>query len=128
MQVVRFRTGDGLFAIDVAAAREVRLPEGLRPLPAARPGVAGVLDRRGEALPILDALGPGDRHVLVLGAEGELFGLLVAEVLGVGELDERTIAAAPAGQDADVVVGAAPEGDGLMLLVDADALLSRFRP
>lgn len=128
MHVVRFTTATGSYAVPVDAAREVRKARPLRPLPAPRPGIAGILERDGDAMPVLDALGAGADHVLVLEADEHVFGLLVGEVEGVGWLDDTSISPAPAGQDADVVTGSVADGADLVLIVDPIALLGRFHP
>ena len=125
---VRFRTAAGEYAIAVSAAREVRQNKGLRPLPSPLPGIAGLTERDGIALSVLDALGAGDNQMLVLEFDGQLFGLLVAEVRGVASIDERLVSPPPPGQDADVIRGAVTDGEVMVLIVDEAALLARFRP
>lgn len=120
--LVGFRTQAGHYAVPVEDTREVRGADGIMPLPAPRAGVVGLLQRGEEALPVLDALGSGRRHVLVLEPAGRAFGLLVEEVIGVLSVDEGEIGDPPAGQEDPVVVGVVPTGEALVLLVDAGAL------
>lgn len=121
-QLVRFRTGDGTYAVPVADAREVRPAEGLQPLPSPRPGVAGLLSRGEATVPVLDSLGGGRGHVLVLEHDGRVFGLLVEEVTGVATVEEAAMAAPPEGQDDTVIAGVLHEDEGVVLVVDVAVL------
>lgn len=119
-KVVRFRTGSGTYAVPVEQAREVRPADTVVPLPSPGAGVAGMLRRGDEAVPVLDALGAGGRHVLVVESEGRVFGVVAEEVLGVeavGRIDP-----APSGQDHPLVAGVVQEPDALLLIADVDAL------
>lgn len=119
-KVVRFRTGTGTYAVPVEQAREVRAADGVVPLPSPGAGVAGMLRRGDEAVPVLDVLGGGGRHVLVVESQGRVFGLVAEEVLGVetvGRIDP-----APPGQDHPLVAGVVQEADELLLVADVDAL------
>jgi len=120
--LVGFRTGDGHYAVPVEQTREVRAAEGIVPLPAPRPGVVGLLQRGDDALPILDALGAGDKHVLVVDVGEQPFGLLVEEVSGVVTVQDGDVGPPPPGQEDAVIVGVVSLGESLLLLVDAAAL------
>ena len=81
--MVRFDTAQGSWAVGVEHTIEVRPVSAVRPLPSARPGVAGVIDRERNAVPVVHTLGDDGRHVLVLQAGGITIGMLVTEVTGV---------------------------------------------
>ena len=72
--LVTFRIGQREYATPLAAVREVVRLQGLADLPGMEPPLAGVLDLRGSALPVLDlrpAAAPGARgDVLVLDRPG----------------------------------------------------------
>jgi purine-binding chemotaxis protein CheW len=120
--LVGFRTAEGRYAVPVEQAREVRGAEGIVPLPSPRPGVVGLLPRGEEALPVLDVLGAGSKHVLVLEAGSQPFGLLVEEVSGVVSIQEEDLGPPPPGQEDAVIVGVVTLGESLLLLVDPAAL------
>lgn len=120
--LVQFRTAQGQFAVPVEVAREVRPAKGLSPLPAPRPGVAGVLLERDEALTVIDVLGSGSRHILVLVVGDRAFGLLVDEVLGVTRVADDAVGPPPPGQTTGIVAGVVNLPSGAMLLVDPAAL------
>lgn len=125
---MRFRTSNGDYAISVEQVAEVRRAIDLTPLPAPRPGVAGVVRRGDDVLTVLSVLGEGGAHVIVVDAEGLTFGLLVDEVTGVHRVDDSAVGPAPHGQVAGVVAGAIVEDDGVLLLLDAVALRERLKP
>ncbi|MCW2605609.1 MAG: CheW protein [Frankiales bacterium] len=70
--LVTFRIGERDYAARLGDVREVVRLQGLADLPGMAPPLAGVLDLRGAALPVLDLrLTPGSRgDVLVLEQEG----------------------------------------------------------
>ncbi len=70
--LVTFRIGDRDYAASLGDVREVVRLQGLADLPGMSAPLAGVLDLRGAALPVLDLrLAPGARgDVLVLEQEG----------------------------------------------------------
>ncbi|MBW3668588.1 MAG: chemotaxis protein CheW [Actinobacteria bacterium] len=119
-KVVRFRTGSGTYAVPVEHAREVRSADGVVPLPSPGAGVAGMLRHGDETVPVLDVLGAGGRHVLVVEADGRVFGVVAEEVLGVEAVPR--IDPAPSGQDHPLLAGVVHERDELLLVADVDAL------
>ena len=122
--VVCFRAGDGDYAVPVENVREVRSGDTLMPLPAPRPGVVGLVAVDDDALAVIETLGAGRDHVLLLDRGDRPFGLRVEEVTGVRDVDE--IGPPPAGQDGDLIVGVITTETGLTLLVNVDALAERF--
>lgn len=93
-----------LFAVSVAAAREVLIGESLTTVPKAPPALVGVLNLRGEVLPLvkLDMLldlpvrppSPDDQ-VLVLSSENVELGLIVDRVREVRPIDPKDIGTVP---------------------------------
>jgi chemotaxis signal transduction protein len=123
---VRFRTPNGEYAVAVEHAREVCNASGVLPLPAARPGVAGLLRRGDDSLTVLSVLSPGGNHVLVLDPGEKMFGILVDEVTGVANIDDQAIGPAPDGQQDELVAGVISTPGGLVLLLDAAATARRL--
>jgi chemotaxis signal transduction protein len=126
--LVGFRTTDGRYAVPVDNTREVRAADGLVPLPTPRPGVVGLLQRGDVAMPVLDVLGGGSKHVLVLEAGGQPFGLLVEEVSGVVSVQDAEVGPPPPGQESAIITGVVSLGESLLLLVDAAAVAMAFGP
>ena len=84
--LVTFRLGSREYAADLASVREVVRLTGLADLPGMTPPLAGVVDLRGSALPIMD-LRTGERaargDVLVLERPGGPVGVAVDQVRAV---------------------------------------------
>jgi len=124
--VVCFRAGDGEYAVPVEQVREVRAEETLMPLPDARDGVVGLLSVDGDALAVVDTLGSGGGHVLLLDRAAGPFGLRVQEVTGVKTVDE--VGLAPPGVDGDLIDGVFTLSDQMTMLVSVDKLGERLDP
>lgn len=119
---VRFRSHDSSYIIPVEVVKEVVSVSEIMPLPVPRPGVAGLMQRGKDVITVLSALGEGDdRVIVVIDAEGVLFGLITEEVMGIVRYEQTAIEAAPPGQDEALV-------EGLMVLPDhVDMLVSPAR-
>jgi chemotaxis signal transduction protein len=124
--LVCFRADDAEYGVPIESVREVRSHDSLVELPAARPGVAGLLRCNGEALTVLDAFG-GQNHVLLLEHGQRGFGLLVEMVTRVVKVD-RAIGPPPRGQERDYISGVVSTDDGLLFVVDVAALDERLGP
>jgi purine-binding chemotaxis protein CheW len=125
--VVAFRSGGQHWAVALERVQRVLAARALLPLPDPKPGVAGLLHRDGDTVPVLAALGGGQLgQVLVLDDRGTSFGLLVDEVIGI----ERTPAEpgpVPPGQRSPLVAGVLP-GTSPRLLLDVAALTAWLAP
>lgn len=130
--LVTFRIGGREYATRLDDVREVVRLQGLSDLPGMRPPLAGVLDLRGAALPVLDlrAAGADGGDVLVLAGAlpavsgGAMVGVAVDQVRAVVAADALT----PAGSgDAGVLPGyvqAVLRGsDGVVFLVDLEQMV-----
>lgn len=91
-QLVMFVLGEREYATPLSVVREVVRLEGLADLPGMTPPLAGVLDLRGSALPVLDlrsARGTDARgDVLVMEGAEALVGVAVDRVSAVVDADE----------------------------------------
>jgi len=125
--LVCFRSGDAAYAVPVERVREVRRGDVLIALPEAREGVAGILRYGDEALTVIAALGSGlaPDEVLVLSTPEHSFGLIVDEVTRVVTIAED-ILPPPAGQENGYISGVLSAEEGLVLVVDVDALDDRL--
>jgi purine-binding chemotaxis protein CheW len=96
--LVRFRIGTREYATGISGVREVVRLQGLADLPGMRPPLAGVLDLRGTALPVLDLRAAGSGadagDVLVLAGTpaGSGVGVAVDQVRAVVEADQLPVA------------------------------------
>jgi purine-binding chemotaxis protein CheW len=130
--LVTFVLGDREYATPLSSVREVVRLEGLADLPGMTPPLAGVLDLRGTALPVLDlrlGAAPGARgDVLVLeGDDGELVGVAVDRVKAVVDEEELTDAG-KAGQELPPYVVQVLRGPaGTVFLVDLPTMVQSAR-
>lgn len=131
--LVTFVLGDQEYATALSAVREVVRLEGLVDLPGMTPPLAGVLDLRGEALPVLDlrlGAGPGDRgDVLVLeSADSTAVGVCVNRVRAVVDGGELSATGRPAGEELPSYVVEVLRGKvGPVFLVDLAKMVDSTR-
>ena len=93
LEVLCFRVGERAFAVDIMGIREILRSHTVTPVPNAPVGVAGVLNLRGELLPVVDLhqvllgdaiAGARDEAKLVVArAAGRTAGVQVDQVLEV---------------------------------------------
>jgi len=132
--MVTFRIGAREYATRLDDVREVVRLQGLADLPGMRPPLAGVLDLRGTALPVLDLRGAGNPEaggdVLVLAGSltevsgGALVGVAVDEVRAVVPADELSPAGSgDAGVLPDYVVQVLRGPGGVVFLVDLEQMV-----
>ncbi len=133
--VVVCAVGEQHYAILVADILEVAALVQLTPLPEAPPELVGVVNRRGEVLPILDLrlclgqqAGPLDLATLfvVVQAGEQQAGLIVDDVLEVTTLPAQAFRL-PA-HSGPYVRGMATAGQQPLLVLDVAALLQAFAP
>ena len=137
---VTFRIADQLFGVEVTHIHEVFQPQGLSPVPLAKPEIAGVLNLRGRIVTVVCArrrLGLADPPQdapppMAIGIErnGESYGVLVDAVDEVLRLPESAYEASPANLDprwAFVSRGVYRLDGGLLVALDVERLLD-LRP
>ena len=140
--LVTFRLGEREYATPLSAVREVVRLQGLADLPGMAPPLAGVLDLRGTALPVLD-LRRGERDargdVLVLeragsdgvegAVDGSTVGVAVDQVRAVVAAGELTAAGASPDQGVlpAYVVEVLRGPDGVVFLVDLAQMVDSAR-
>lgn len=125
--LVTFVLGERDYATALSAVREVVRLEGLADLPGMTPPLAGVLDLRGTALPVLDLRSGAASRGDVLVLEGGACGVAVDAVRAV--LPEGQLASAgTGGQQLPSYVLDVLTGDrGPVFLVDLDQMVDAVR-
>lgn len=130
-----FRLGDEIYGLPLEQLKEVSRLTRLRRIPGAPPGVAGLVNLRGEIVCALDAreilgLSGGDTaqpgFFLALRGFTDPLGLLVDSIADIYAIDPGEIEPPPATWSADRAVyflGTARVADGLMGLLDLDRLV-----
>ncbi|MBZ4415070.1 chemotaxis protein CheW [Myxococcus sp. RHSTA-1-4] len=137
---LHFVVGGEHYAAPTARVAEVVPEARLEPVKDAPPHVRGVLVQDGQAVPVVDlsrVLGQALRTVKArptvvvaqvnCGGEPQRLGLAVDGVGGPLELSSRDVVPAPsfgAAMPVDFLVGMGRHGDGLVLLMDVERLLS----
>lgn len=133
-ELVSFKTGQLACGVDIMAVREIRGWTPATPLPHAPEHVRGVINLRGEVLPILDLGGrlgmgaaePTDRHAIIVASiKGRMVGLLVDAVSDILTVDKAAIQPAPAdGRGAVTFVeGLLPSETGMLSIIALDSLV-----
>ena len=124
--VVSFRSGGQDWAVALDRVQRVLASRGLLPFPDPKPGVAGLLYRDGDTVPVVSPLGAASGQVLVLDDNGTSIGLLVDEVVGIERVPGET-GPPPAGQRSPLVAGVLA-GTNPLLLLDVAALTGWLAP
>jgi purine-binding chemotaxis protein CheW len=134
-ELITFRVGEQLFCVDIMAVREIRGWSAPTPLPQSPSFVTGVINLRGQVLPIVDmaarlGLAPAEptaRHVIIVVAiAGRLVGVLVDAVCDIVTVAPDALQTPPdlTGEAAGAfVTGLLTEEDRLISLVALDNLI-----
>lgn len=132
--LVAFEVGGVAYAIDIQRVREITRPMPLVALPHLPPGVVGVVDHRGDVVPVVDLrLCFGAPHVatdrdvrwIVVTRNARLLGLVVdrvTAVLGAADAAAREPPAIGAGQRDRGIKAACSFGGRLVFVLDVDAV------
>ncbi len=138
VEYLAFRLGTDTYAVPIGEVREILKMPPVTEVPRAPTEIMGVVSVRGLLVTVIDLkqrlrmtpaeLGRRGRILLVTGAENEIIGLYVDEVLQVYRLAETEIEIATnvlGGRLGDYVVGIGrPEG-ALLTLIDLRPILGR---
>ena len=134
-QVVSFLIDDRLYGIDVQSVREIRTWQPVTALPGQPYHTLGVLNIRGEAVPVHDLrarFGGGateatPSHVVVIvTVGGTSSGLLVDAVSDIVDIPRDAISPVPDGArdgSDDTVIGLVPREEKMIALIDVSRLI-----
>lgn len=137
-RLATFAVGDDLYAVDIMRIKEIVRPLPVTPVPKAPAGMVGVIDLRGQVLPLFDLRLRFDlpprreqdlvhvRHVIV-SLDGRMLGLVVDQVHDVINVTRGQLRVGDgvlAGEAAEVFIGVCPYGDRLALLVNLRRVLA----
>lgn len=136
VQLVTFSVGGEEFGLDVFSVHEILRHQEVTAVPRAPAFVEGVLDVRGEVVPVVDLrrrfevaeIGyDDDTRIVLVDFAGERLGLVVDSVTEVLRAPETAISAPPAyirGLSAEFVRGIVRHNGRLIILVDLERILS----
>ncbi len=136
-QLVVFRLGDEEFGVDILQVREIeRVEHGVTRVPKSPAFVEGVINLRGDIIPIVDlrkrfglvvrSIGHESR-VIIVEVNGNMIGMMVDAVVEVLRVNASTVENAPSitkGVDAFFLSGVAKIGERLIILLDLERALS----
>jgi purine-binding chemotaxis protein CheW len=135
-QVVTFRLGDDLFAADIAAVERVLRHQPPTPVPNLPAWIEGVIDYRGQVVPVLDlrkrfelpaAAVTASTRILVFTVEANWVAAVVDAVVEVTALSSRELSAPPPlfrGLAAEYLSGIARRGDQLVVYLNVARILT----
>lgn len=136
-QYVVVRVGSEEYGVPILAVESIIRYEEPTPVPHARPGITGVLNLRGQVVPVLDLsqvllgrpLTPSPRaRVVVCETEDGPIGLTVDDAREVATVRDDQLRPAPqalaSGEPVLAVAGMASLDDRLVLLLDPSRVLS----
>ncbi|MGE5550308.1 MAG: chemotaxis protein CheW [Bacteroidota bacterium] len=137
MQLLVFKLGDEEYAVDILQARGIEhLDQGITRVPRAPAFVEGVINLRGEVLPIVDlrkrfglVVRPigYDSRVIIVEVGGDLLGMIVDAIVEVLRVPSSSIEAAPEitkSIDTYYLAGVAKMGERLIVLLNLERTLS----
>jgi purine-binding chemotaxis protein CheW len=138
-RLATFGVGGDLFAVDIMRIREIARPLQVTPVPRAPAGMAGVIDLRGNVIPVFDlrarfglpprppAADPLARHV-ILRLDGRSYALVVDHVDDVVTVARSQLRVGPGvlvGDAADVFHGVCPVRDRLVFLLNLRRIIEQ---
>jgi purine-binding chemotaxis protein CheW len=133
---VSFILDQGRYCIAVEEVLQILRRENLREVPRAPSFVEGVINLRGDVVPVVglrERFGMAKAaelrkpRIIVAQAGGRLYGLAVDEVREIVEIDDAAVredAAGPVGAGSALVRGMAEKGGELHMIVDLAGVLS----
>lgn len=136
LQVVSFRLHDEEYAIEITKVKEIILVEGVTRVPQMPAFIEGIINLRGNVIPVLDlrkrfelpgaALSEQSR-IVVTRMESRIVGLIVDSVSQVMKIPKSKIQPPPqtiAGLAGEYLVGIGKMDDRMILLLDIEKILS----
>ena len=138
-QLVTLRLGVEYYGIPVSSVREILRPLDLFPVPGMGANIEGVINLRGEIIPIVKihlllGTGPGEclemprkRRIIIIDASCGSFGFFVNEVLEVTRIQSEEMQAAPdlgeRGPRSKLVTGIVKVSGRMVVCLDSEKLI-----
>jgi purine-binding chemotaxis protein CheW len=137
IKVACFRIGRDLYAVDIMRIREIIKPLKIAAIPRAPAFVEGILNLRGEVIPVVDLRkrfdmpqgGNGQsRRLLIVALSGQSLGVIVDEVTDVINVLVENIKPPPRVSDgvgAEYLIGVCLVEEDMVWLLNPDRLLTK---
>lgn len=135
-QIISFSVGDEEFGLELLLVKEVIRVGGITKVPRAPAGVRGIINLRGDVIPIFslrDKFGLPEQEqtastrVIVVEIGGKLVGMMVDSASQVVRIPESQIVPPPpmlAGLSREFITGVGKLDDRLVIMLQVDRLLS----
>jgi purine-binding chemotaxis protein CheW len=137
MQLVGFTIGKELFGVDILMVQEIIRAAPITPVPNSPEFVEGVINLRGNILPVIDLRRRlnlltdesdlEDTWILILDIQNKVTGFIVDSVTEVIKIEESTIEPPPdiikAGLESQYLRGVCDIGAQLLILLDFERIL-----
>lgn len=135
MQLVTFRLGNELYGVDIMSVKEIVKIQPIRPIPNAPNYMVGILNLRGEIIPIIDLhrrfhidfangedeLDELESGFIIISIDGTQMGIIIDRVSRVASVDTAEIQAAPrmsGGIGSEYIKGVVRNDDGYLIILD----------
>lgn len=137
IQVIIFKLGSEEYAVSIDCVQEIVLPQSATRIPKSPKYVAGVINLRGNIIPIIDGKAKfhiketaqtlkNEQRIMVIEVENETIGLIVDGVYEVIYLNVNEIEPPPIDMDdnADIFWGIGKHNNRLLILINSEKFLS----
>ena len=136
LKLVGFYLGPEEYAVDILKIKEIKLMQEITNVPKAPDFVEGVINLRGDIVPIIDLkkklnLGAAELNeeskIIVVEIDTKMVGVIVDEVSEVIEIEDSKLSPPPpiiGGIEAEYLKGVGKLGDRLLILLDLDKILT----
>jgi len=135
-QFISFSVGSEEYALELMSVKEVIRVRDITWLPRAPTFIKGIINLRGDVIPIIDlrdrfdleaAETTAETRVIVAEVEGRLMGMVVdsaSQVVRIPEDQVDSPPAVPGGFSQELITGVGKVEDRLVILLDPDAILT----
>lgn len=136
IQIACFRLGDDTYAVDIMRIREIIRSQKLTGLPKAPPFVDGVINLRGQVIPVVGLrkrfdLPPREMdnltRLLIVSVARQVVGLMVDEVTEVITVPVKNLKPPPIsvrGVGAEYLIGVCLVGEEMVMLLNIDSMFT----
>ena len=143
LQLVTFQLGDELYGVDIMDVKEIVKIQNVRPIPNAPFYVEGIINLRGEVIPIInlhkrfyikkmakasdDEIGEDEGGFIILDIEGSKIGIIIDKVERVVTIKEEEVKEPPqmlSGIGNEYIEGVVREEHGYLIMLNTRKLFN----